>query len=69
MQLLKSNCLGVFLFVCSIAVPRILFDLGIEKNIKSGSAFLPLCCDFYGLLIATSINHWVPRTLFIPLLD
>ena len=53
----------------SIAVPRVLLDLGIEKNIQSSFAFPLSCCDFYRLLIATFVNHWVPRMLFVCLIN
>ena len=52
----------------SIAVPLVLFDLGIEKNIQPSFAFPPLWCDFYGLFIPTFVNYWEPRMLFVSLI-
>ena len=48
----------------SIAVPQLLFDLHLKKNIQPSFVFPPLHDDLYRLLITTSIDHWVPRMLF-----
>ena len=40
-----------------------------KKIIQPSLAFPPLYQDFYRLLIATSIDHWVPRTLFANLIN
>ena len=48
----------------SIAVQRVLFDFGLKKLFKKKFAFPPLYRDFYILLIANSIDHWVQRTVF-----
>ena len=52
----------------SFAVPLVLFDLGIEKKYSAKHCIPLLYCDFYGLLIASFVNDWVPR-IFIFLIN
>ena len=51
------------------AVQRELFDLGFEKIIQQSFVVPPLYRDFCILLIKTFIDHWVPRMLFVHLID
>lgn len=54
-----------FLFF-SVAIPRVLFYLGIEeKYFQPSSAFLPLYRDFYRLFIATSIDTGCQEYFFL----
>lgn len=57
----------------SIVVPRILFDFGIEKNIQSNlfvSTLVPRLLQItLTTQIATSVDHWIPRNLFIHLIN
>ena len=39
---------------------RILVDLGVKKIMQPSSAFSPLYRGFYRLLIAISIDYWLP---------
>ena len=48
-----------------VAVLRLLFGLGFEKIIQQSFAFPTLCENLNRLLIATFIDHWVPRILFV----
>ena len=46
-----------------IVVPHVLFYLGIEKNYSA-----KLCLYFHSCTV-TSIDHWVPRMLFVHLIN
>ena len=48
----------MYICICvySIAIPRVLFDLAIEKKIQPSLTFPPLYWDFDRLLIANFID-------------
>ena len=57
----------------SIVVPRTLFDFGIEKNIQPNLFVSTLVPRLLQITLttqsATSVDHWVPRSLFAYLID
>ena len=52
----------------SVAFPRVLFELEIKKINQPSPGFPQLYRDFYRLLIVASIDHWLPKMLFIHLI-
>ena len=52
----------------SMAISHVLFDLVFVKN-YSTKHFHPVYRGFFRLLSATSKDHWVPRILFVILIN
>ena len=53
-------CFKYVFKISLISFPCVLFDLDFDIMIQPSVAFPPLYRDLYRLLIATSIDHWVP---------
>ena len=53
----------------SVAFSRILFDPGIDNKCSAKLCVSTLYRNFYRLLIVTFIDHWVPRMIFVYLIN